>query len=252
MKSKIKWLSRVLGYGILRRVRNYEMFLPDMTEEDLRIIREVRPFTMTSPEKIFGLVNAVRYVIKNNIPGDMVECGVWKGGSVMAAAKALLGIGVKDRFFHLYDTFAGMTPPTKEDVTSYEPRTADKSYELHKAGGGVCRWAYAPLEEAKRNIFSTGYPEDKVRFVVGPVEETLPSQVPERICLLRLDTDFYKSTLVEMEHLFPRLSSGGVIIVDDYGHWQGARQAIDEYLAQHKVKLLLNRLDYSGRIGVKI
>jgi hypothetical protein len=139
VNSKIKWLSRVLGYGILRRVRNYEMFLPDMTEEDIRIIREVRPFTMTSPEKIFGLVNAVRYVIKNNIAGDMVECGVWKGGSVMAATKALLGMGVKDRVFHLYDTFAGMTPPTKEDVTSYEPRTADRSYELRQNATSLAR-----------------------------------------------------------------------------------------------------------------
>ena len=251
MNSKIKWIGRILGYGILRRVRNYEMFLPDMTEEDIRIIKEVRPYTMTSPEKIFGLVNAVRYVVKNNIPGDIVECGVWKGGSVMAATKALLSLGVKDRAIHLYDTFAGMTPPTKEDKTSYEPRTAEKSYEIHKEGD-ICKWAYAPLEEAKRNIFSTGYPQDKIRFIIGPVEETLPKEAPEKISLLRLDTDFYKSTQVEMEHLYPRLAQGGVILIDDYGHWQGARQAIDEYLANNKVKLLLNRLDYSGRIGVKI
>lgn len=252
MKSKVKWVTRVIGHGILRRMKYYEMFLPDLTEEDVRTMREVRPFTMTSPERIYAVLNGIRYVVTNNIPGDIVECGVWKGGSMMTAAKALLQLGVKDRTIHLFDTFAGMTPPTREDVTHFEPRTADRSYEVHKTDEGVCRWAYAPLEEARRNLFSTGYPQEKFRFVVGPVEKTLADQSPEQISFLRLDTDFYDSTRAEMIHLFPRLSKGGVIIIDDYGHWQGARQAVDEYLAEHKIKLLLNRIDYSGRIGVKI
>jgi hypothetical protein len=91
-----------------------------------------------------------------------------------------------------------------------------------------------------------------VRFVKGLVEDTLPSSAPESIALLRLDTDWYESTRHELIHLFPRLVSGGVLILDDYGHWQGARKALDEYFEEHGVKMLLNRIDYSARIGVKL
>jgi hypothetical protein len=144
-----------------------------------------------------------------------------------------------------------MTPPTEKDITHFEPRAAEKSYDVNKEGD-VCKWAYAPFDEAQRNIFSTGYPKGKIHFIVGPVEKTLPQKVPDHISLLRLDTDFYDSTRAEMEYLYPRLSPGGVIIVDDYGHWQRARIAVDEYLAANKIKLLLNRLDCTGRIGIKL
>ena len=252
MGAKLKQFSRIIGHGILRRIRAHEMFLPDLAEEDLKIISEVKGFTMTSPERIYGLVNAVRYVVNNQISGDVVDCGVWKGGSIMAAAKTLLQMKSQERSLYLYDTFAGMTAPTEHDVTHFEPNTAEKSYATYQGENGVCKWAYAPFEEAQRNIFSTGYPKEKIHFVAGPVEKTLLEKVPERISLLRLDTDFYESTKAEMTHLFPRLSVGGVIIVDDYGHWEGARIAVDEYLQQNGIKLLLNRLDYTGRIGVKI
>jgi hypothetical protein len=227
------------------------MFLPDLTEDDLKIIASVKGFTITSVERIYGLINAVRYVTQNQIPGDIVECGVWKGGSVMAAATTLLAMGSKDRDLYLYDTYTGMTPPTEKDTTRFETKTAQQTYDVYKEGD-ICKWVYAPFEEVRRNVCSTGYPEDKLHFVVGPVEKTLLQQVPAQISLLRLDTDFYESTRAEMEYLYPRLSPGGVIIVDDYGHWEGARLAVDEYLAKTKTKLLLNRLDYSGRIGIKL
>ncbi len=252
MSSKLNWLFRILGHGVLRRLRRYEMFLPDLTPDDLAIIRAVKGRTMTSPERIYGVINAVRYIAANKLPGALVECGVWKGGSIMAMALTLRQMGVTDRPIYLFDTFAGMTAPTKEDVTSFEPGTAQQTYDRHQGETGVCHWAYAPMEEVRRNVFSTGYPEAQFHFVVGPVEKTLPGAAPEAISLLRLDTDFYESTRAEMNHLFPRLVSGGVLILDDYVHWQGARQAVDEYVDKHKVKLLLNRLDYSGRIGVKL
>jgi O-methyltransferase len=91
-----------------------------------------------------------------------------------------------------------------------------------------------------------------VRLVKGKVEDTVPKNAPEKIALLRLDTDWYESTRRELVHLFPRLVPGGVLIIDDYGHWQGARKAVDEYIAGNQVKILLNRVDYTGRIGVKI
>jgi len=249
--SRRKRMLRIVGHGILRRIRAHEMFLPDLTEDDLSIIQACKNYSATSPERMYGLINGVRYLVANQIPGDFVECGVWKGGSAMVMMKTLQQMGAADREIHLYDTFTGMTAPTEKDKSAFEADT-QKAYDALKEKGGVCHWAYASLEEARKNIASTGYDQKKVHFIVGRVEDTLPAQAPERIAMLRLDTDFYESTKVEMIHLFPRLISGGVLILDDYGHWEGARAAVDEYVGENKIKLLLNRLDYSGRIAIKL
>ncbi len=112
-------------------------------------------------------------------------------------------------------------------------------------------WAYSALEEVKHNLLSTGYPAERISFIKGKVEETIPLNAPPQIALLRLDTDWYESTYHELVHLFPRLSSGGILIIDDYGHWKGARKAVDKYFSENKLDLLLHRIDYSGRICVK-
>ena len=100
----------------------------------------------------------------------------------------------------------------------------------------------------RRTVAATGYPMDRERFVPGPVEETLPAAAPETIALLRLDTDWYESTRHELVHLFPRLRPGGVLIVDDYGHWSGAKHSVDEYFSGTGQHILLNRIDYTGRM----
>jgi hypothetical protein len=97
----------------------------------------------------------------------------------------------------------------------------------------------------------TNYPQDKLNYVVGKVEDTIPETLPRKIALLRLDTDWYESTLHELNHLYPLLTEGGVLIIDDYGHWQGAKKAVDEYIEKNKLKILLNRIDYTGRIAIK-
>ena len=84
------------------------------------------------------------------------------------------------------------------------------------------------------------------------MEDTIPKKAPQMISLLRLDTDWYESTRHELIHLFPRIAPFGVIIIDDYGHWQGVREAVDEYIRENNIKILLNRVDYTGRIGVVI
>jgi O-methyltransferase len=244
-------LARVLGY-LWRRFAPCEAVLPEMNPEDWKIMREVRPFTMTSPERLYGLMSGIRYVIANRIPGDIVECGVWKGGSMMAAAKTLLKLNSTERNLHLFDTFAGMTPPSAKDGSRFGHETPGESFARLQNSDGSSRWCFGPLEEVRRNMSSTGYPEGNIHFVKGPVENTIPAQAPEEIALLRLDTDFYESSKHEMLHLFPRLSPGGVLLLDDYGHWEGQRLAVDEYLSENKIKVLLNRLDYTGRIGVKL
>ncbi|MCW2967339.1 MAG: hypothetical protein JWM71_1111 [Solirubrobacteraceae bacterium] len=222
---------------------------------DRAILDRALPHTMTGEARILALVDAVRHVVRREVPGDLAECGVWRGGSVLAMILTLQELGVQDRNIHLYDTFEGMTAPTEHDVSPLDP-PASETWEQSQEGGERA-WSelFAPevfnFDDVRRTVLGTGYPEDRIHFVKGPVEETLPAHAPERLALLRLDTDWYESTKAEMDHLYPRLADGGVLIVDDYGHWEGARRAVEEHFDAHGDPLLLSRIDYTGRIGIK-
>lgn len=222
---------------------------PDLEPEFGPLYREVVEYTVTSVERMYALYRSVAYVHAKGIPGDVVECGVWRGGSSMLAALTLLELGDHARALHLYDTFAGMTPPTEQDVDLHGLRVAEVWDQLSRQGSSLL--AAADLEDVRANMARTGFPEDRVHYVMGKVEETIPDQAPEQIALLRLDTDWYESTRHELQHLYPRLAPGGVLIVDDFGHWAGARQAVEEYFASVADAPLLNRVDYTGRVAVK-
>jgi hypothetical protein len=196
--------------------------------------------SMTGPERLFALYDAVRYVSRRSIKGAIVECGVWRGGSTMMAALTLNELGDQRRDLYLYDTFEGMSEPTSADVDI----NGVPAHARWTDG-----WCAAPLDMVRANMASTGYPMDLVTFVPGKVEDTIPATIPDRIALLRLDTDFYESTAHELVHLYPRLEPGGVLIIDDYGNWQGARKAVDEYFADSPI--LLSRVDYTGRVAIK-
>jgi O-methyltransferase len=224
-------------------------FPPDFDRETVATIEAVRPYTLTSPERIFALCQAVRYLHRAGIPGDVVECGVWRGGSMMAAARTLVGLGDTDRALYLYDTFETFPMPSERDVDVWGVPV------LHHWEGPDSdllnpAYAYLPQDEVERLVLSTGYPADRLRMVRGLVEDTIPHTVPERIALLRLDTDLYASTAHEMEHLFPLISEAGVLIIDDYGEFMGAKDAVDEYLAEHGYVLHLSRIDASGRLAI--
>lgn len=224
---------------------------PDFDEQVVRTFRAVQPYTMTSAERIEALVNAVRYIVANQVPGDIVECGVWRGGSSMAVALTLTQLGENHRRLYLYDTFEGMSAPTAEDV-AFDGASASGTFAEQRLSDDSSEWCRAPLDDVRANLESTGYPAERLHYVQGKVEATLPAALPSGpIALLRLDTDWYESTRHELEHLYPRLARGGVLIVDDYGHWAGARKAVDEYFAAHPPALLLNRIDYTARIAVK-
>lgn len=246
----VKKIARSLGFEITRHLTE-ERYPSDVPSVFVETYKKVRPYTMTSPERIFSLCEAVKYVQDRKIEGDIVECGVWKGGSMMAVAETLLRAGDTSRNLYLFDTFEGMPPPTINDV-DLAGMTAENLLKSSDKKKDESVWCCATLDVVKEALGSTNYPSDKVHFIKGMVEETIPQFVPEKIALLRLDTDWYESTKHEMEHLFPRLSKGGVLIIDDYGHWQGARKAVDEYLEKNDVKILLNRIDYTGRIAVKV
>ena len=220
----------------------------DFDEADKELYRRVDPYTMTTPPRVYALVRAVEYVVARGVPGAIVECGVWRGGSMMAAALTLLRLGVTDRELYLYDTFSGMPPPSEVDTTRSGVRAADL---LAQEDEDSHIWAIASLPDVSAAVLSVGYPEQQIHFVEGLVEETLPAEAPEEIALLRLDTDWYSSTKHELEQLYPRLAPGGVLILDDYGHWQGARRAVDEYFGKNRITLLLNRVDGTARICVK-
>jgi len=238
-----KWL-RALGYEVVAVGAQY----PDVSPDDKRILESIRPFTMTSTERQIALINATRYVARNRIAGAIAECGVWRGGSMMAVAATLLREGVSDRDLYLYDTFEGMTAPTGADKC-YDGTPAAAMKEQEEKGGE--RWCYAGVEEVRRNLRSTGYPENKIHLVRGKVEDTIPNTLPGPLALLRLDTDWYESTKHEMVHLYPLLAVNGILIIDDYGYWQGARKAVDEYFAEHGVRLYLHRVDHTGSLAVK-
>ena len=236
----------MLGFDIVRYRPGESEYPVDFRDEEMSIIEVVRPWTMTSVERIYSLIQAVRYVSANGIEGAIVECGTWKGGSMAAVAKTLLQVHDLTRDLYLFDTFNGMTEPSPIDVDYKGQQAVDVMREY---SGFKCD--DAPLKYVSDVLHETGYPRERIHFVQGPVEETIPDYAPQSVSLLRLDTDWYDSTKHELVHLFPRLSENGVIIIDDYGHWRGSRRACDEYFAQHHIPILLNRIDYTGRIALK-
>jgi O-methyltransferase len=220
--------------------------LSDLSEQERAILSKAAPYTMTSPARMASLVESVKFIVKNKIEGDIVECGVWRGGSMMIIASTLLALGDTSRSLFLYDTYTGMSEPTELDV-DYAGSAATKLLANTTKGEGV--WCEASIQDVRKNVLYTGYPPEKIHFIEGKVEETIPQIAPSKIALLRLDTDWYESTKHELTHLYPLLIAGGILIIDDYGHWQGARKAVDEYFENSPI--FLHRIDNTGRLAVK-
>jgi len=248
MKKIAKAVLARSGWDIARKADREAQALADLSAEDRQIVSRVDPFTMSGLERRASLLGTVDHIVKHRIPGDIVECGVWRGGSMMTAALALMARGDTSRHLYLYDTFEGMSEPTAADrAISGESAQA----QLERTGRDEPVWAVAGLDDVQANLWSTGYPREKIHFIKGKVEDTIPATLPGRIALLRLDTDWYESTRHELQHLYPLLSRHGVLIIDDYGHWQGARQAVDEYFAASAEPVFLHRVDYTARLVVK-
>lgn len=245
--SRLRGLVRRTGFDLVR----YDTLPGDLAPDIRETVRAVRSFTLTSVQRIAALCEACRYLSARGVTGDIVECGVWRGGSMMAVARTLRHDGDGGRTLHLFDTFEGMPPPTEHDVA---PTGESAAALLEVADRGVADsiWCVAGMDEVVRNMNSTGYDPGLIRYVKGKVEDTIPQAAPERIALLRLDTDWYQSTRHELIHLFPRLVPGGILILDDYGHWEGAREAVDDYIRENGLRLHLQRIDYSGRLAVKV
>lgn len=239
MKRMNRALERVTGYKVMLGSGPYP---PDFDHDLIRICDAVAPYTLTSPERIASVVAAVDHIVLNDVPGAIVECGVWRGGSTMAAALRLQQLGA-DRDLWLYDTFEGSPRPGDEEVDVFGRRAVDL-YE----GAGAEGLYRAGIDDVRANLASTGYPEDRFVLVQGLVQNTIPQCVPDRIANLRLDTDFYDSTIHELRHLEPRVEDRGIVIIDDWGHFSGSRKASEEYFQGRG--LFPARIDYSGRLFV--
>jgi hypothetical protein len=214
-------------------------------------VRRVRGNTMTSFERLATLWQQVRYLDRYGIAGALVECGTWRGGSVgMMALAHLATEPTPRRSIHLFDSFEGLPEPTAKDGAK----------AARYAGGRVTGAldtidaCTAPLEDNRALLEGDiGYPTELLTYHPGWFQATVPAAAPSLgpIALLRLDGDWYESTVVCLRHLYPLVPPGGVVVIDDYGHWEGARQAVDEYFAAHGSPLLLHRIDYTARIAVK-
>ena len=220
-----------------RRRRVVQRMISNYDENTQTVILKVQEHTMISFNKLASFIEAVRYVNRWGISGAIVECGVWRGGAIMAAALTLKQLGVTDRTFYLYDTFCGMPEPSEFDSGLGKLADPQEQFRLLQTGPDSSNWCRASLDEVAQNIATTQYNFNRFKFVEGKVEETIPGTLPDEIAILRLDTDWYESTKHEMIHLFPRLVSKGVLIVDDYHTWSGSKKAVDEYLAAANVPI---------------
>jgi len=243
-KKFIQFFFKIFGYKISRIDTNFKD-----DYQFLGLLKEIRPYTMTSEDRIYSLYLSINYIIKNKILGDFVECGVWKGGSMMLAAK-LLKHNKSDRLIYLYDTFEGMSVPGQYDFASNVKKIKQNHAEvlLKKNKKLLC---LANIDEVKKNLNSTGYTNDHIRFFKGDVKQTLNQNLPDKIALLRLDTDWYESTKIELEKLFPKLTPGGILIIDDYKSWEGCKKAVDEYFENRK-DVYFHQIDDQAILGIKL
>jgi len=251
IEKLLRKIAGRFGYNAEIRKKGVIPIPSDFESLHTGIYSQCKPYTMTSPERIYSVIEAIKYIERKKIEGCVVECGVWKGGSMMAAALTLQHLNTVNRDLYLFDTFEGMPPAGNVDE-NYSGEKANKILEKESNEKLTSvNWAYSTIDEVKNNIYSTGYPVNRIHLIKGKVENTITTDFRKPIALLRLDTDWYESTNHEMEYLFPLLQPGGVLIIDDYGFWKGARKAIDEYLVKNQLNYFLHRIDNTGRMIIK-
>lgn len=254
IKNFLKVKLNNFGYSIIKNNNSNDYNYVELSSDEIEIIRNVfeSKYSMTSIPRLVATLKACKYVVEEGIDGDFVECGVWRGGNAIIAKKIFEKLG-SDKQLYLFDTFLGMTEPTEVDKDFTNNVSANERY-IQNQEKDYNKWCYASLEDVKNNFKDMNLSIDGVNFIKGDVKETLSRKhnIPTKISVLRLDTDWYESTLLELNILYPILSHRGNILIDDYGHWQGSKKAVDEYFEKIKKKPLFNVTDYTGRSAIKI
>ena len=239
IRKILKNIINFTGYVYIKKIDNE---LENASDFNKDIIKRFSKYTMTSNVKIFSLIKAIEYVNKFKIHGDFVECGVYTGGNIMIMKK-LINKKIKRKIF-AYDTFEGMVTPTSHDIKI--DGTIEKKKYLK-----TDNWVSCSLNKVKENFNEMRLNLKNVKFIKGKVENTLKikKNLPKKISILRLDTDFYESTKIELKILYPLLVKGGVLIIDDYGSWLGSKKAVDEYFVGKKK--FFHYIDHSARMIIK-
>lgn len=229
----------------------------EFTKEEREMVSYVldSDLTMVSPERLFSILFSLRWIEENEIPGDVVECGVWRGGASILTGLWLKHNGIRNRKIWLYDTFSGMTVSGPDDVRTRDGKGYSEILVEHekKGMGDAGVRAFASIESVRKNFSDAGLDLNQTEFIEGDVGLTLrvEENLPARIAFLRLDTDWYESTSVELEILYPKLQLGGPLLIDDYGYFDGARKAVDQYF-KRAPRPFFHLDDEYGRTGLKL
>ncbi|MBB6692217.1 class I SAM-dependent methyltransferase [Cohnella xylanilytica] len=239
-----------LDYFYRKSIMDFYLLDDDMEDNFIPMVGKTVPYSLTLTNAKYNLYKSVEYIVKNNLPGDFVECGVWHGGSAMIMALSLIEFGDTSRRIYLYDTYDEMPDPTEKDV-SWNGTSLFRD-DWNELGEVDFKKNYSTEDNVLQQLYSTGYPRDKIITVKGKVEETIPQTVPGNIALLRLDTDWYVPTYHQFVHLYPLLVQKGVLIVDDYGVLRGAREATDQYFEENNINILMTKVNMSVRFAIKI
>ena len=255
--GKLKFKQKLLNYFnfIINKIGLNIDFMDDpypteIEPKNKKLIEFVKPNSMSSNIRLHELINSIDYILRNNIKGDFVECGIWRGANLVVMQKLLERNEIDNIKVFGYDTFDGMSEPSKYDYDLIGNKAEDLMNKTpKKEGRGI--WAYSTFQRVKNIIDNSVDSPENIKLIKGKVEETLiqKKNLPKKISLLRLDTDFYESTKVEMEVLYPLLVKGGVLIIDDYGHFKGARKAVDDYFQNQQI--WLKYVDITCRLYIK-
>ena len=229
-------------------VNDYPLIPAEATSFQKELISTAMNYSVTNWTRMWALTQAFEYVNSNEIPGDFVECGVWKGGNLILLSSLQEMVNTKRRIIG-FDTFSGMTTPSDYDSDFRGVHASELLSKEPKIDGGQSIHAFASLKIVKQNLREHSC--SNIELVKGDVLHTLNDvqNLPNSIAILRLDTDWYESTKKELDVLYPLLSPGGVLLIDDYGHFEGARKAVDEYFKDEKV--WMHYIDYSCRLIIK-
>ena len=192
-----------------------------------------RGYTMIGLRRLENIQACLEDILAHQIPGDVLEAGVWRGGACIFMRGLLKAYGIADRRVWVADSFAGLPPP---DAERYP---ADTDSQFHKFP-----FLAITMEQVQEHFRRFDLLDEQVGFLPGWFSDSLPTAPIERLALLRIDADMYGSTWEVLDALYPRLSPGGYVIIDDYHHFQPCRQAVDDYRMQHGITSPIQRIDW--------
>ena len=252
LKRLIKKFLSKLNYRIISKndwSSKVENLIVEASENDLNEFKKIDSISLTSYPNRWSLLQSLNHICENNVEGDIVETGVYKGANLILINNFLYRHNLEKRIY-AYDTYSGQPEPSEKDYDIKGTKMTDK-FDDYKKKNIIP--VFCSLKEVKNNISKySNHDLSKITFIKGKVEETLIDEknIPKKISLLRLDTDFHDSIKKSLEILYPKLNNGGVLIIDDYGHFKGAQIAVDNFF-QNKKNIWMHRVDYTCRLIIK-